>query len=59
MLLTESCAQCDNNAEPLQSQLFRKSEEDNELAFHADEPESQRRATDIMSARKVILTGQF
>lgn len=62
MLLTESsegCAQFDNNAESLQSQLIRTFEEDNEFAFHADEPESQKRDIDIMSARKIILTVQL
>lgn len=62
MLVTESsegCAQRDNNAESLQSQLIRNFEEDNEFAFHADEAESQKGDTDIMSARKVILTVQF
>lgn len=55
MLVTESSEGC---AESLQSPLIRNFEEHNEFAFHADEPESQKRDIDIMSARKVILSGQ-
>lgn len=52
-------AQCDIKADSVQSQLIRNFEEDNEFAFDAAETESQERDIDIMSARKIILTGQF
>lgn len=52
-------AQSNNKADSVQSQLIRNFEVDNELAFHADKTESQKRDIDIMSARKIILTVQF